>query len=329
MRGKIIVLVAMLVFLIYGSSIVYVEATCRIVAYGYYDKRYDPLIGGVQIEVTDSWGGMPAPSARTCCSLAFPVKIKGYNSPLDRGFITAGHCIEADDGGDFVDQPKKGGWGWENYIGRGIRSSYPHGGGNTDLDAALIHLALYYKGAPFSSTRDFKPFIFENNSTPYYIGYPDSNSYVGITGYLIPDKSWENKTIAYKSGRTTGVTYGLIQKIDDSRWSLSYYGKVVTVEPLIRISRCYTDEKGIYRCYYERNIAREGDSGGPVYFRYLFYVERSLNMYHYAAQVIGIVSGVSPDWPTTTLFASWAVKVKEKWPDLELVTCGPDISSCL
>jgi hypothetical protein len=330
-RGKTIVLVAMLVFLIYGSSIVYVEATCRTAAYGYYDIRYDPVIGGVQIEVTDSWGGIPAPSARACCSLAFPVKIKGYNPPLDRGFITAGHCIEADDGGDFVDQPKKGGWGWENFLGRGIRSSFPHGGGITNLDAALIHFANYYRGVPYPSSRDFKPFIFENNSTPYHIGFPDSNSQVGIIGYLRPEKSWENKTIAYKSGRKTGVTYGLIQKIDDRRWTFSEYGYRVDVKPLIKISRCYTDDRGNYKCYYRGNIAGRTDSGGPVYLRYLIYFDPYSKIYHYIAYVIGIVSGTSNDWPVTELLASWAVLVRERWPDLELVTCVQDYSyrTCL
>ena len=200
------------------------------------------------------------------------------------------------------------------------------------MDAALIHFATYYRGVPYPSSRDFKPFIFENNSTPYYgIEKPDYNREVGITAYLRPDKIWENTTRAYKSGRTTGVTYGLIQKIDTKIWSYSDYGYVVIVDPALRISRCYTDEKGNYICYYRSNIARGGDSGGPVYIRHLIYAERIGNVYiyHYGAQMIGILAGISDDWPATILYASWAVLIKERWPDLELVTCGPDIGRCL
>jgi hypothetical protein len=40
MKGKTIILVAMLAFLIYGSSIIYVQAK-----YPGYDQPYDPLIG--------------------------------------------------------------------------------------------------------------------------------------------------------------------------------------------------------------------------------------------------------------------------------------------
>jgi hypothetical protein len=39
----------------------------------------------------------------------------------------------------------------------------------------------------------------------------------------------------------------------------------------------------------------------------------------YGAQVLGIVSGVSRDGKY--LMASWATKVKERWNDVEYLTC--------
>jgi hypothetical protein len=72
----------MLAFLIYGSSIVHVEAQ-----YPGYDKKYRPLIGGIQIEITKAeWYG---PSyKKSSCSLAFPVSFT-ENNVGRLGFITA------------------------------------------------------------------------------------------------------------------------------------------------------------------------------------------------------------------------------------------------
>jgi hypothetical protein len=41
---------------------------------------------------------------------------------------------------------------------------------------------------------------------------------------------------------------------------------------------------------------------------------------HYGGQVLGIVSGGSRDGKI--LMASWATKVKERWNDVEYLTCG-------
>jgi len=332
-RGKTIILVAMLVFLIYGSSMVYAYHYKK--AYGYYDNRYDPLIGGVQIEITGAiFGGPPDLYPYNNCSLSFPVKIRGYSSPLDRGFITAGHCANIN---EYIDQPKKLSWfDWSNFIGRVKRNSVPQEGGTTDLDAGLIYLAHCPGNYPCTPTRDFKPFIFENNSTPYYgIEKRDYNWQVGITAYITPTKNMENNVRVYKSGRTTGVTYGLIKKIDDWFWYYNWNNKLVIVQPAIKVARCYIDPNdGKYKCYYNSNIALDHDSGAPVYIRHLIYAERVGNVYiyHYGAQMVGIlIGGTDPgyDHPTTYFWATWATKVKERWPDLELVTCGPDIGKCL
>ena len=72
--------------LIYNSGIIYAQSI-EYPAYPGYDKRYDPLIGGIQIEIATSSNV----SARIC-SLAFPVKIIGGTKEVN-GFITAGHCI--------------------------------------------------------------------------------------------------------------------------------------------------------------------------------------------------------------------------------------------
>ncbi len=40
---------------------------------------------------------------------------------------------------------------------------------------------------------------------------------------------------------------------------------------------------------------------------------------HYGGKVLGIVSGVSRDGKN--LMASWATKVKERWNDVEYLTC--------
>jgi hypothetical protein len=322
-KAKTIILVAMLVFLVYGSGIIYAY---HVPAYPGYDSRYDILIGGIQIEITGAvFGGPPDLYPYNICSLSFPVKIKGYNPPLDRGFITAGHCVRT---GDYIDQPKKLSWfDWSNFIGRVRRNSFPHGGGTTNVDTALIYLAHCPGNYPCIPTRDFKPFIFENNSTPYF-GTPDYNREVGITAYITPTKDMEDKVIVHKSGRSTGVTYGIIRQID-AEWRLSDAdGNPVTLKPAIYVTRC--DKRGA--CFYDRDITLPHDSGSVVYIRHLIHSERigNVHIYHYGAQVIGIlVGGPIFGVPTRYFYAIWAVLVKERWPDLELVTCGPDIGRCL
>jgi hypothetical protein len=308
-RGKTIILAAMLVFLIYGSSIVYVQAQ-----YPGYDQKFDKLIGGVQIEISTSSG-----VSAGFCSLAFPVKFQG-GLRTDNGFITAGHCVNIKEDKYYIHQPKIGKSFWTNIIGYASRNAYPHGGGKSDLDGALINLEICFWGT-CSPTRPIEGFIFENGIYYQPGDYPDSNNKVGITGYITPTKDMENRTIVYKSGRTTGVTYGLIIKIDYN-WTPS---SNIGIYPTILISRCPTNQ-----CYYNDRIADGGDSGGVVYIRYVIYSERidGFRVYDYGARVIGIVNGVDRQ-TYTYLVASWAVKVKDKWPELNIsfVTCGPDYSS--
>jgi len=163
-RAMLFVCTASLIFLVYENAIVYAQ-------YPGYDERYRLLLGNIQIEITKAeWYG---PSySKGFCSLAFPVSfVENGNGRL--GFITAGHCIETANGGDYVDQPfKLSWWDWSNFIGRGIRTSFPHGGGNSDLDAALIRL----------ENTGYEAFIFENGNHYFQGGYPDRNYKVGITG---------------------------------------------------------------------------------------------------------------------------------------------------
>jgi hypothetical protein len=301
MRGKIIILVAMLAFLIYGSTMIYIQAQ-----YPGYDQPYDPLIGGIQIQISTSAGVYV-----TGCSLAFPVQFR-EGTQTKNGFITAGHCVKIEEGKHHIHQPRIANRTWDNYIGYTIRNAFPHGGGNTDLDGAIIKLKICEWFGCYPSI-SIAGFIFENSDyLPFYLR--DSNKKVGITGYIIPTKEMErNTTIVYKSGKTTGVTYGKIIRID-YRWE-----GPTTVEPTILITRCPD------LCYYYGDIARGGDSGGVVYIRHLiFWIE--FRMYHYGAKVLGIANGAS----STLLIASWAVKVRDKWPELNIsyVTCG-SLSSCL
>jgi hypothetical protein len=314
---------AMLVFLIYGSSIVYAQAN----AYPGYDNRYDPLIGGVQIEITGAsgwWGG------RWNCSIAFPVTIKGAPSFLNRGVITAGHCIHVDWwwGGDFVDQPRKGPWwDWSNFIGQGTRTTYPHGqrGVGFYLDAALINLVTCGRYGCFP-TRNIAPFIFENGEVYYMYDTRDANGMVGILNYILPSYDMEKRIIAYKSGRTTGLTYGLIISID----SIRRYGDGNVIHDVIEISRC--GDFPYRECYYNRRISDYGDSGSPVYIRTPIYSYRidGFRVYHYGATVIGILIGTPADDPHYRFAdTARAVYVQYTWKDIEWVTCGTDVTKCL
>jgi hypothetical protein len=305
-RGKTIILVAMLAFLVYGSSIVYAQN-----AYPSYDNRYDLLIGGIQIEITQQFYWWPG-YIRSNASLAFPVTFieDGYRK---KGFITAGHDIAPlYSGGDYIDQPTKG-CCWENYIGRAIRRAFDVGR-QSDLDAALIRI----------EKRDISPFIFENGIYYYMNDMRDSDGRVGIINFTVPIKAWGRQLIVYKSGRTTGLTYGRIEQID---YAYRPYPDTV-IYPTLLITRCPPNSQ----CFYNEPIANSGDSGGPVYIRFLISIEKfgSYYFYDYGATVIGIVSGrPSDDYDFKYLVASWAVKVKERWNDIEWVTCGPDIAYCL
>jgi hypothetical protein len=308
-RGKTIILVAMLIFLVYGSSMIYIQAQ-----YPGYDQPYNPLIGGIQIEISTSAGVYVG-----TCSLAFPVQFI-ESTQTKNGFITAGHCVKIEEGKHHVHQPRIGSNFWDYYIGYAIRNAYPHGGGKSDLDGALINLEICEWFGCYPS-RSIAGFIYENGRYYREDDYPDRNNKAGITGYLTPTKNMENNVIVYKSGRTTGLTYGLIIRIDYN-WTPS---SNIGIYPTILISRCPTNQ-----CYYNDRIADGGDSGGVVYIRYVIYSERidGFRVYDYGARVIGIVNGVDRQ-TYTYLVASWAVKVKDKWPELNIsfVTCGPDYSS--
>jgi len=135
----------------------------------------------------------------------------------------------------------------------------------------------------------------------------------------------EKRTIVYKSGRTTGVTYGRIEDIDYRRKP----SPNIVIVPTILISRCPDNQ-----CFYNDYISYYGDSGGVWYIRYMIYSERidGYRVYDYGARVIGILNGRPPgDTQFIQAVASWAVKVSEKWPDLEIsyAVCGWEYSlSC-
>ena len=295
--------------LIYNSGIIYAQSI-EYPAYPGYDKRYDPLIGGIQIEIATSSNV----SARIC-SLAFPVKIIDGTKEVN-GFITAGHCINIVKGENYIHQPIIGQF-WYTFIGMGTRSTYPYGGGNSDANAALIRLEICERFGCFP-TRGIAPYIFENGTRYRYNEYPDYDNKVVITAYVEPTTFYIGRLV-YKSGRTTGLTYGLLTRV---------YVKIahpnnVIIDPVLQISRCPNN-----LCYYNNPIADGGDSGGVVYFRVPGYLHPAPAGHEYMAWVVGISSAVSED--RVFLYASWAVKVQERWSDVELVTCGPrsDSPSC-
>lgn len=330
MRGKIIILVAMLALLIYNSliyngGIVYAQSK----AYPGYDERYDPLIGGIQIEVQPvqygrrpPWKPYNFPDTATpdstlmsyyspsICSLAFPVKFQGDGGRIANGIITAGHCETKGPGIiNDVYQPYKvyTPHVTYNYIGQIIRSIFHN---DADLDAALIGI----EGRGGYPPRKVAAFIFENAKPHlYYIGdKPDINKQVGIIAYIKPTKDMEGKTVVYKSGRTTGLTYGLIKRINARYGAGDFY-----LNNLIEIHKCAPG-----KCY-DDPFLDKGDSGGPVYIRIPIYFTWEGHI-QYGAQVLGIVSMGNPE--NTVLYAAWAVKVKEYWPDIEFLTCGPSDS---
>jgi hypothetical protein len=281
---------AMLALLIYKSGIIYAQSK----AYPGYDERYDPLIGGIQIEIATS-----SNVSAGKCSLAFPVQIIDGGRRVN-GFITAGHCINIAKGENFVHQPVIGQF-WYTFIGMGTRSTYPHGGGTSDADAALIRLEICERFGCFP-TRGIAPYIFENGE--YYPPgqSPDSDNKVIITEYVNPSHDYIG-WITCKSGRRTGLTYGYLTKINDV--AILEDGKVI-ISPVLKIERCYRSQQ----CYRGEWFAWFGDSGGSVYFRLPY------GSGHYQARVIGLVTGSLDPW--TYFWATWATKVCNRWSD---VTC--------
>jgi hypothetical protein len=310
-RNKTIILVAMIAFLIYCASLVYIYSQ-----YPGYDQRFPTLMGGIQITITNADG-----SRGGIGSFAFPVYFS-ENGQIIPGFITAGHAININEGINYVFQPNRSA---DNYIGRGIRSTWPFTGNGvtTDLDAALIRNGEWFCflfWCWFVQSRDFKPFIYENG-IHYFGGIRDANSEVGIRTYIQPQEG----QIVHKSGRSTGVTYGQIvyigrieicAEVVDNRCV-----RIVYLDPGIRISRCPNNQ-----CFYNDPISAGGDSGGPVYLRNLISCYRidSFMLCHYEAYVVGIVSAGDG---RTILIASIALRVINTWRDVTLPTCTGG-SSC-
>jgi hypothetical protein len=297
-RGKIFILVIMLIFLIYGSSIIYVQAK-----YPGYDNRYRPLLGGIQIVI-------PYYYYLYYCSLAFPVNFK-KNGNQKYGFIKAGHCSGKKAGGGDVYQPTVD---QNNFIGSIIRNSY---GVDSRADAALIRI----EGS--GNENGIGKHIYENGNLYFGNHKPDNDGRVGILDVRTPFKEMElnENYIQYKSGRTTGLTYGIVIQYD-------YYAKYPDGDlyPALLISRC----KNSSNCYYNTTIVDRGDSGGPVYDRILIYQELGGALKYYGAIIYGLVTGRDPSKPqndTRYMVASWATKVKEIWPDISFITCGSG-SSC-
>jgi hypothetical protein len=263
MRGKTIILVAMLTFLIYCASLVYIYSQ-----YPGYGERFPTLMGGIQITVTNFDGSRVGMS-----SFAFPVYFSEREQTIP-GFIAAGHAIRINEGRDYVFQPTRS---VDNYIGRGIRSTWPPTGNEItiDLDAGLVRNGewlCFLFWCWFIQSRDFKPFIYENGR--HYFNGDDTNNQVGIRTYIQPRLG----DIVHKSGMSTGVTYGQIVRIGEepicAERADNRCVRIVYLNPAIRISRCPNNQ-----CFYNDPIVTEGDSGGPVYFRRLSFFNRSVHIY--------------------------------------------------
>jgi hypothetical protein len=180
------------------------------------------------------------------------------------------------------------------------------------MDAAFIRL----------KNTGVDAFIYENGNHYYPGDQPDNNKKVGIIEYLTPTSKMIG-TIVYKSGKTTGVTYGKILRIDYN-WTPN---SNKAIYPTILITRCPDNQ-----CYNDDYIAHYEDSGGVVYIRDIIYAQRIDGPYDYGTKVIGILNGKSNyDTKFIEVVASWAAKVKDKWPELNIsfVICGLSYSpSC-
>jgi hypothetical protein len=302
-RGKIIILVAMLAFLVYGSSTIYAQN-----AFEGYDLRYRPLLGGTQIEITKAaWYG---PSfSKGFCSLGFPVNFT-ENNVRKYGYITAGHCIETANGGDYIDQPRKASWwDWSNFIGRGIRMVDERI--DNRADAGLIRI----EGSGHEG--GIGKHIYEDGLTARFrFDFPDATRRVGILDVKTPFKEMERNEnyILYKSGRTTGLTYGVVLQYD---YRAKY--RAGDLYPTLLITKLNPKNN---TPYYDGPIAGRGDSGGPVYMRILIYPYFTPQ---YGAIIYGITTSFDPARPNNDpnyMVASWAIKVKEIWPDISFITCG-------
>jgi len=246
-------------------------------AYPGYDQQFRPLIGGVQIQTRIIY------FTYSTCSLGVPIYFKNVWGGISKGFITAGHC------GDisyFVDQPSS--FFIFNQIGVISRDSIPGtGSGDYPIDAAIIDIG----------TTDFKPFIYENG-----LG-SDPNHQVGIYTYEIPPSYMRDNInfIFFKSGRTTGLTFGWLTDVDVKKCVTNY---------------CVLHSMQITKKYqvYSGPIALPGDSGSPVYRKIL--IDSSGNQY---AIVSGILFGGDRD---KTFIATLALRIWNVWQDVTFYTCG-------
>jgi hypothetical protein len=285
----------LLIFLILHSTLT--NTTIFANSYPHYDDPYRPLIGGIQIQYINF-------IVITICSLAFPVNFAGK-----KGFVTAGHC--GDEGWpNYVYQPHidSPNLPWRNFIGNIVRDSPDTG--DSIVDAAIIQLDP--RGYP--GPVDYSPFIFENRAELNQSFLKDSSGKVGIYKFRYPTANDIDKVVFYKSGRTTGVTWGKLKYIRRECFDNSPFG-TFCVDPVMGIQKD-VNEAGII---YSGPIADHGDSGGVVYTRFLYYKEFGGFIRQYAAVVYGIVTGGGGDW----LYASLALNVVKQWPDVVPIKCVP------
>ena len=186
---------------------------------------YKVLIGGIQIyiDVPDS-----NDNNDLLCSIGFPAYYYVPPTAPDRpgyyvfGFVTASHCGEESFG---VYQPDKSNPSfYRGYIK--IDPKHPR-----LTDSAFVKTEISYGTSPTTIT----------DKVLYY------NSEIPIIGYVTID-SLEPTTTIYKTGRTTGTTYGKYVGID-SFILKDYDGENIHIVHSI---------ESLYDCDH-------GDSGGTVY----------------------------------------------------------------
>ncbi len=245
-----------------------------------YAERYRPVIGGVQIQ------GFLYPLVISTCSLAFPV----YDSEYGNAFLTAGHCYELTYPQPAIYQPTIFPMNEMGYV---VRDSYPNyvWGGTVYIvyDAAVIALN---EGWPYYVTAD--PYIYDPEDF--------SNDRVGITGYEAPEEGDH----VVKSGRTTGVTHGIVRRFDQMAcWPWGFGEVCVTGLTVAERDPAYNDPV----------MVASGDSGGAVYRRYTYY-QWEFGLRDYAAYVQGIIYGGDEN---VFLYSNF-VDIIQDWP-LTVYTC--------
>ena len=283
------------IFMILDSSLT--NTTIYVNSYPHYDDVYRPLIGGIQMQYVSFF-------SVAICSLAFPVDFSNK-----KGFVTAGHC-----GDEWwpnkVYQPYSvsASLPWRNVIGNIVRDSPDTG--ESIVDAAIIQLDP--SGIP--GPVDYSPFIFENRAELNQSHLKDSSGKVGIFDYQYPtERDIGYPTVFYKSGRTTGVTWGILVNINRECFDNPY--GTFCVNPVMVLAKYFNEERIIY----EGPMADSGDSGGVVYKRFLYYSELGGRIRQYAAIVYGIVTGKQGDW----MYASLALNVVKQWSDVKPIRCIP------